>query len=200
MLLHGLCVAGDHNVHRLNSNLTFFNLRQLLQCLNLTKARTLNPSLLYGTAQKKFFIKYFFNKCDQIRSFLRIWLRLLKKSLLENLIFCTVWFYVSVGQVTTLQTRGSGIKSCFIAGICGPQNFQRMTLSESQAHLISYFNVVSQTRNDNLYTKRLFFLSQMRQKNVRTIFVILLIFLIKMCEYSHTKVLSTLVVQTSFVK
>ena len=42
-------------------------------------------------AQKiKFFIKDFFSKCDQIRSFLRIWLYLLKKSLIENFIFCGV--------------------------------------------------------------------------------------------------------------
>ena len=36
----------------------------------------------------KFSIKDFFSKCDQIRSFLRIWSHLLKKSLMGNLIFC----------------------------------------------------------------------------------------------------------------
>ena len=36
----------------------------------------------------KFSIKDLFNKCDQIRSFRRIWLHLLKKSLMENFIFC----------------------------------------------------------------------------------------------------------------
>ena len=35
-----------------------------------------------------FFIKDFFSKCDQIRSFLRTWSCLLKKSLMEN--FCAV--------------------------------------------------------------------------------------------------------------
>ena len=34
----------------------------------------------------------FFGKCDQIRSFLRIWSHLLKESLLENFIFCAVFF------------------------------------------------------------------------------------------------------------
>ena len=34
----------------------------------------------------KFSIKDFFSKCDQIRSFLRIWSHLLKKSLMENFI------------------------------------------------------------------------------------------------------------------
>ena len=44
-----------------------------------------------NTAQKmKFFIKDFYSKCDQNRSFLRIWSHLLKKSLMENFIFCAV--------------------------------------------------------------------------------------------------------------
>ena len=47
--------------------------------------------LLTNTAQKmKFFIKNLFSKCDQIRQKLRIWSHLLKKSLIENLFFCTV--------------------------------------------------------------------------------------------------------------
>ena len=40
--------------------------------------------------KKKFSIKDFFSKRDQIRSFLRIRSHLLKKSLLENFIFCAV--------------------------------------------------------------------------------------------------------------
>ena len=38
----------------------------------------------------KFCIKDFFSKCDQIRSFLRIWSCLLKKSLIQNFIFGAV--------------------------------------------------------------------------------------------------------------
>ena len=38
----------------------------------------------------KFSIKDFFSTCDQLRSFLRIWSHLLKKSLMENFIFCAV--------------------------------------------------------------------------------------------------------------
>ena len=38
----------------------------------------------------KFSIKDFFSKYDQIRSFLRIWSHLLRKSLMENFIFCAV--------------------------------------------------------------------------------------------------------------
>ena len=44
--------------------------------------------LVMNTAQKKkFSVKDFSRKCDQIRSFLRIWSDLLKKSLMVNLIF-----------------------------------------------------------------------------------------------------------------
>ena len=47
------------------------------------------------TAQKmKFSIKDSFSKCDQIRSFLRIWSHLRKKYLMENLIFCAVRRYI----------------------------------------------------------------------------------------------------------
>ena len=43
------------------------------------------------TAQKmKFSIKDFFIECDQIRRQLRIWSHLIKKSLMENFIFCVV--------------------------------------------------------------------------------------------------------------
>ena len=43
------------------------------------------------TAQKmKFSIKDFFSKCEQIRRKLRICSHLLKKSFMENFIFCTV--------------------------------------------------------------------------------------------------------------
>ena len=44
-----------------------------------------------NTAQKmKFSIKDFSSKCDQIRRKLRIWSRLLEKSLMENFTFCAV--------------------------------------------------------------------------------------------------------------
>ena len=38
----------------------------------------------------QFSVKDFFSKCDQICSFLWIWSHLLKKSLMENFIFCAV--------------------------------------------------------------------------------------------------------------
>ena len=53
------------------------------------------------TARKmKFSIKDFFSKCDQIHSFLRIWSHLLKRSLMENVIFfiffCLFYFYLLI--------------------------------------------------------------------------------------------------------
>ena len=41
---------------------------------------------LHKKKKKKFAIKDFFSKCDQIQ----IWSHLLKKSLMENFIFCAV--------------------------------------------------------------------------------------------------------------
>ena len=53
-----------------------------------------------------FSIKGFHSKCDQIRSFLQIWSHLLKKSLMENFIFCVVMltsFLNSTSKVSSLQ-------------------------------------------------------------------------------------------------
>ena len=52
--------------------------------------RALNTPLVITTQKMKFSIIDFFSKCDQIRSFLRSWSCLSKKSLMENFIFCAV--------------------------------------------------------------------------------------------------------------
>ena len=55
------------------------------------------------TAQKKkFSIKKFFCKCDQVRRKLRIWSHLLKKSLMENFIFFAVYLH-SNNNLKTIQ-------------------------------------------------------------------------------------------------
>ena len=51
----------------------------------LTKCSFLTPQW-----EMKFLIEDFFSKCDQILRKLRIWSHLLKKSLIENFIFCAV--------------------------------------------------------------------------------------------------------------
>ena len=56
------------------------------------------------TAQKmKFSITDFFSKCDQIRTFLQNWLHLLKKSLMENFIFCAVWWWTALWNYWTTR-------------------------------------------------------------------------------------------------
>ena len=76
-----------------------------------------------STAQK-FSIQDFFSKCDQIRSFLRIWSHLLKKSLMKDFIFCAVlvsiyfgnpqlWYTIKT-NCKNVQTVGPGICSILI--------------------------------------------------------------------------------------
>ena len=70
-----------------------FSVQAYLKQLDITFMVCLNAvnGVAYCTAQKmKFSIKDFFSKCDQIRSFLWIWSNWLKKSLMENFIFCAV--------------------------------------------------------------------------------------------------------------
>ena len=60
------------------------------------------------TAQKmKFSSKDFFGKCDQICTILRIWSYLLKKSLMENFIFCAVMSNIYDEEFLQKQSMGS---------------------------------------------------------------------------------------------
>ena len=75
--------------------MTLFSLKQQMNSHPLLTrgfSTKLDGPVFYGnTAQKmKFSIKDFFRKCDQIHSFLRIWSYLMKKSIMENFIFCAV--------------------------------------------------------------------------------------------------------------
>ena len=62
---------------------TYFLIQTLATLLNAT----------YTAQQMKFPIKDFLSKCDQIHSFLLNWSHLLKKSLMENFIFCAVIYH-----------------------------------------------------------------------------------------------------------
>ena len=59
--------------------------------------QTSSAKMVSTTQKVKSPIKDFFSKCDQIRSFLPIWLHLLKKSLMENFIFGAVQPLKAVG-------------------------------------------------------------------------------------------------------
>ena len=52
----------------------------------------------------KFFITDLLSKCDQIRRKLQIWLHLLKKSVMENFIFCGV-YWASLIQCIRTKTQ-----------------------------------------------------------------------------------------------
>ena len=59
--------------------------------INILSLFSQSPNLFGSTIQKmKFSIQDFSSKCDQSQSFLRIWSNLLKKSLLQNYIFCAM--------------------------------------------------------------------------------------------------------------
>ena len=73
--------------------------------------------LYYVTAQKlKFSIKDFLSKCDQIRSFLRIWSHLLKKFLLENFIFCAACKTVTLHEMKQYLEQDFRIATDEISG------------------------------------------------------------------------------------
>ena len=79
-------------------------LSNMLVCINFEKMLLIFDKILIifshwlDTAQKmKFSIKDFFSKCNQIRRKLRTWSHFLKKSLMENFIFCAVWFVIFSG-------------------------------------------------------------------------------------------------------
>ena len=55
-----------------------------------TSLNILNKHAPMNTAQKMFSIMHIFSKCDQLPRKLRISSHLLKKSLMENFIFCPV--------------------------------------------------------------------------------------------------------------
>ena len=78
------------------------NSPQLVQHLSFQKKYFIFTLI---TAQKmKFSIKNFFSKCDQVRRKLRIWSHLLKKSLMDNFIFCAVYLH-SNNNLKTIQQQ-----------------------------------------------------------------------------------------------
>ena len=77
----------------------------------------------------KFSIKDFSSKCDQIRSFLRVWSHLLEKSLMQNFIFCAVLFALDLSSFLIEKTinrvifssSDSYISQC-VFKVCGYRN------------------------------------------------------------------------------
>ena len=50
--------------------------------------------IIFTAQEMKFPFQNFFSKCDQIRKKLQIWSNFLKKSSMENFIFCAVFLYL----------------------------------------------------------------------------------------------------------
>ena len=65
----------------------------------------------------KLSVKDFFSKCDQIRRKMWIWSHLLKKSLMENFIFCAVTV-MAKGQSSTLGQLMNRLE--YFMSIMGP--------------------------------------------------------------------------------
>ena len=61
------------------------------ECEKLVKSLISNCLINFAAQKMRFSIKDFFSKCEQIRRKPRIWSLLLKKSLMENFIFCAVF-------------------------------------------------------------------------------------------------------------
>ena len=87
-----------NNKDDLSLKILFFLCKICYECLGMNElnvSTTWNPIEILPeislTVQKmRFSIKDFFSKCDQIRRKLGNWPHLLKKSLMENFIFCAV--------------------------------------------------------------------------------------------------------------
>ena len=83
-------LRNGHLTNLSTENNKFYN-KQRNFCISVSQRCIYKPVKHGCTAQEmKFSIKDFFSKCDQIRRKLRIWSHLLKKSLMENFIFCAV--------------------------------------------------------------------------------------------------------------
>ena len=82
-----LRVEGSEKIYLLNQLESY---EILFIWLNLQNSEGICTDLTDTEQKMKFSIKDFFSKCDQIRSFLRIWSHLLKKSSMENFNFCAV--------------------------------------------------------------------------------------------------------------
>ena len=97
----------------------------------------------------KFFIKDFFSKCDQIRTKLPIWSHLLKKSLIENFIFCAVLIKAEFPN----ESKPADVTSIFKKY---RSSHRRCSVRKSVKHLCKshFFNKVAGLRPATLLKKR----------------------------------------------
>ena len=86
-------IFGGLLLDNFNQSRSILNVKKLKQKLRVLLNIECYVEHYQFTAQKmKFYIKDFFSKCDQVRSFLRIWSHLLKKSLgKHHFLCCDFW-------------------------------------------------------------------------------------------------------------
>ena len=99
------------------NEITNFNFNEFFQCQNsftwnIQKSLEIRKtsSNKQHCTKMKFSIKDFFGKCDQIRSFRRIWSHLLKKSLVESIIFCAVQCFCAVFSGAIVAFRNNCVR------------------------------------------------------------------------------------------
>ena len=89
-----------------SSKIFYASIRSHIRFIPRITADLINMMKCYCT-KMKFPVKDFFSKYDQIRSFLLIWPHLLKKSLMENFIFCVVLLRFLDNQTIDLSSAKS---------------------------------------------------------------------------------------------
>ena len=121
--------------------------------------------LLYNaiTAQKmKFSIKDFFNKCEQIRKKPRIWSHVLKKSLIENFIFCMVnnlfaqikinqFFYLNTIHFVTVYCMNPNLLACNARY----DAFCKILHNNILLKFCLRYSMITTTEEENLYRNQL---------------------------------------------
>ena len=77
----------------------------------------------------RFSFKDFVSKCDKVHSFLRIWSHLMRKFLIENIIFCVVYFQMCIYSSSSVHNFSYLTKSWQILAFRPPYWF---TLKEKR--------------------------------------------------------------------
>ena len=102
------------------------------------------------TAQKmKFSIMEVFSKCDQIRRKLQIWSNLLKRSLMENFVFCAVKIQYRTCRVNERQVCRQSKSVSLVYKACSPCDVNVVTesnrsgISHSADYLVRFQDILS---------------------------------------------------------
>ena len=83
----------------------------------------------------KFSITDFFSKCDQVRRKLRIWSHLLKKSLMENFIFCAVNSFTSRVMINCGKNNSASLFKLNTGNIKEMKDISsKLTIKKSERH------------------------------------------------------------------